>query len=226
MSFLEKINWQKVDNLLPVIVQEVDTNEVLMQAYMNKEALNLSLESGFAHYYSRTKKRIWKKGESSGHTQEIREFLLDCDFDTLLIKVKQNGVACHTGRKTCFFNNILSNDISLKPKVSMFEINDIINTLHEIIQLRKVDDPQVSYIAKLFSKGENTILKKVCEESAEFCFATKDKNEKEIIYEAADLIFHLLVALGYSNIHFDEVKQELKRRFGKSGIEEKNERKN
>lgn len=217
-----KINWQKVNGLLPVITQDFKTNEVLMLAYMNEEALNLSLETNFAHYFSRTKERIWKKGESSGHTQAIKEFLLDCDNDTLLLKVEQKGVACHTGRPTCFFQNLKSGQITQEIKEQIQY--DIIDTLSHIIEERKLEKSQNSYVASLFNKGENTILKKVAEEAAEFCFASKDKDKNEIIYEAADLMFHLLVALSLNDVNFELVKNELKRRFGRSGIDEKNSR--
>lgn len=217
-----KINWQKVNGLLPVITQDIKTNEVLMLGYMNEDALNLSLETNYAHYFSRTKERIWKKGESSGHTQAIKEFLLDCDNDTLLLKVEQKGVACHTGRPTCFFQNLKSGQITQEIKEQIQY--DIIDTLSHIIEERKLEKSQNSYVASLFNKGENTILKKVVEEAAEFCFASKDKDKNEIVYEAADLMFHLLVALSLNDVNFELVKNELKRRFGRSGIDEKNSR--
>src|SRR5574344_1194551 len=111
MQDLNKIDWQKTDGLIPAIAQDSLTNEVLMLGYMNKEALELTLKTGFAHYFSRSKQRIWKKGESSNHTQKINDILLDCDNDTILLKVTQEGVACHTGRKTCFFTNLSNNEI-------------------------------------------------------------------------------------------------------------------
>ena len=223
-QLIKRIDWQK-QPLLPVIVQDVSTNEVLMMAYMNPEALRLSLQTKIAHYFSRSKQRIWKKGESSGHTQEIEEFLLDCDNDTLLLKVKQNGVACHTGRKSCFFTRLDTNEEVYEPKIDTTATYGVIDTLYHTIQERKSADPSSSWTAKLFSKGENTILKKVIEEAGEFTFAYKDDDEKEIIYEAADLTYHMLVALANKNITVDRIKQELARRFGISGIEEKNNRK-
>ncbi len=224
-KILSKINWQKVDNLLPVVVQDAGTNQVLMMAYMNKEALELSLKTREAHYFSRTKQRIWKKGETSGHTQEIKEFLLDCDNDTLLIKVKQNGVACHTGRESCFFTRLETGEDILDVKVDTTKTYSVIDTLYHTIQERKTADPDKSWTAKLFSKGENTILKKVVEEAGEFCFALKDDDKGEMVYEAADLTYHMLVALAYKDISPDQIKQELAGRFGISGIEEKNSRK-
>ena len=220
---IDKIDWQKI-SLLPVIVQDVDSNEVLMMAYMNKEALSLSLSTKTAHYFSRSKQRIWKKGESSGHTQEIRSFYIDCDNDTLLIKVVQNGVACHTGRRSCFFTELESGEIRSKAEVSSEALYGVIDTLYHTIQERKNADPDSSWTAKLFSKGDNTILKKVVEEAGEFSFAYKDNDEHEMIYEAADLTYHMLVALAAKNISPDRVKQELARRFNMSGIAEKNSR--
>lgn len=223
-EILERIDWQKQE-LLPVIVQESTTNEVLMMAYMDKEALTLSLETKIAHYFSRSKQRIWKKGESSGHTQEIESFFLDCDNDTLLIKVKQNGVACHTGRKSCFFTELESGESVSDVEVDTTAAYGVIDTLYHTIQERKSADPSESWTAKLLSKGENTILKKVVEEAGEYCFAHKDDDESEMVYEAADLTYHMLVALASKNISPDRIKQELARRFGMSGIAEKNARK-
>jgi phosphoribosyl-ATP pyrophosphohydrolase/phosphoribosyl-AMP cyclohydrolase len=220
---INKVDWEKSE-LLPVIVQEVGTNEVLMMAYMNKEALELSLSTKVAHYFSRSKQRLWKKGESSGHTQSIQEFLLDCDNDTLLIKVIQEGVACHTGRKSCFFTNIETGEAVSEVEVDSAAMYGVIDELYHIILDRKNADPETSWTAKLFSKGENTILKKIVEEAGELCFAVKDDNEEEIIYEAADLVYHCMVALGMKNISPDRIKQELARRFDMSGIAEKNSR--
>ncbi len=220
---INKVDWEKSE-LLPVIVQEVGTNEVLMMAYMNKEALELSLNTKIAHYFSRSKQRIWKKGETSGHTQAIQEFLLDCDNDTLLIKVIQEGVACHTGRKSCFFTNIETGESVSDAVIDSTAMYGVIDELYHIILDRKNADPETSWTAKLFAKGENTILKKIVEEAGELCFAVKDDNEEEIIYEAADLVYHCMVALGLKNISPDRIKQELARRFGMSGIAEKNAR--
>ena len=223
-DILERVDWQK-SALLPVIVQDSVSNEVLMMAYMDKEALSLSLSTKIAHYFSRSKQRIWKKGESSGHTQTIHSFHIDCDNDTLLIKVTQKGVACHTGRRSCFFRELESGDIHSEVTVDTAEMYGVIDTLYHTIQERKSADPKTSWTAKLLSKGENTILKKVVEEAGEYCFAHKDGDEKEMIYEAADLTYHMLVALASKNISPERIKQELARRFDMSGIAEKNSRK-
>ncbi len=220
---LEQIDWQKSE-LLPVIVQDSSTLEVLMMAYMNREALELSLATKTAHYFSRSKQRLWKKGESSGHTQHIERFLVDCDNDTLLIHVRQEGVACHTGRKSCFFTDLESNEAITLLQIDTTVTYGIVDELYHTILSRKNSDPSTSWTAKLLSSGENAILKKVVEEAGEFSFAVKDGKEDEIIYECADLVYHVLVALGHKNISPDRIKQELARRSGISGIAEKNAR--
>ncbi len=220
---INRVDWEKCE-LLPVIVQDNANNEVLMMAYMDKQALELSLSTKIAHYFSRSKQRIWKKGESSGHIQKIHSFSLDCDNDTLLIKVTQEGVACHTGRRSCFFTELESGDSITEVEVSSEAIYGVIDTLYHTIQERKNADPSTSWTAKLLSKGENTILKKVVEEAGEFSFAYKDNDEGEMIYEAADLTYHILVALAAKNISPDRIKQELASRFNMSGIAEKNSR--
>lgn len=195
-----------------------------MMAYMNREALQLSLETQIAHYFSRSKQRLWKKGESSGHLQHIERFLLDCDSDTLLIMVRQEGVACHTGRKSCFFTDIESGETVSDPQIDTVATYGIVDELYHTILSRKNSDPTSSWTAKLLHSGDNAILKKVVEEAGEFAFAIKDNDEKEIIYECADLAYHVLVALGSKNISPDRIKQELARRAGVSGIAEKNSR--
>jgi len=222
-DILMRVDWQKSE-LLPVIVQDIDNGEVLMMAYMNKEALELSLKTKIAHYFSRSRQRIWKKGESSGHIQNIHSFYIDCDNDTLLIKVSQQGVACHTGRRSCFFTELQSGKATCEAEILPQNMYGVIDTLYHTIQERKHADPKISWTAKLFSKGDNTILKKVIEEAGEFSFAYKDDDEAEMIYEAADLTYHILVALAVKNISPERIRQELSRRFDMSGIAEKNSR--
>ncbi|WP_149708116.1 bifunctional phosphoribosyl-AMP cyclohydrolase/phosphoribosyl-ATP diphosphatase HisIE [Campylobacter concisus] len=239
-SVAKSIDWQKVGGLLPVVVCDHATNEVLMLAYMNEEALNLTLSSRYAHYFSRTKNRIWKKGEESGNTQEVKAAFLDCDNDTLLLKVVQNGgTACHTGARSCFFNEINLENLEISDEKSEVKKPSygVIDELYHVIEDRKLNaDPQTSYVASLFKKGENQILKKVGEEATELVMAAKElsfakqikqdeqKAKNDLIYEVADLCFHTLVALSAHNIHPDAVKNELARRFGMSGIEEKRSR--
>jgi len=224
MEILNKIDWQKMDGLIPVVTQEATTGDVLMLAYMDKEAVELTLSTDIAHYFSRSKQRIWKKGESSGHIQEVEDILLDCDNDTILLKVKQTGVACHTGRKSCFFTSMKTNEEVTKVEIDTTAAYGVIDTLYHVIQEKKNDDPKSSYTAKLLQGKENSMLKKIVEEAGEFTFAIKDNDEEEIVYEAADIIYHMLVAMASKNVSPDRVKQEIARRFGMSGIEEKNSR--
>ncbi len=223
-KIIQTIDFDKNDGMVPVIVQDSTTNEVLMLAYMNKEAVNLTLETSFAHYFSRSKQRIWRKGESSGHTQEVVDIFMDCDNDTLLLKVIQTGVACHTGRKSCFFTNIKTEQIVSDVEVDTTNAYGVIDTLYHTIQKRKNADPETSWTAKLLKGSQNSMLKKIVEEAGEFTFAVKDDDTEEIIYEGADLMYHCLVALASKNISPDRIKQELTKRFGLSGIEEKNSR--
>jgi len=224
-KILARIDWEKSD-LVPAIAQDYRSGEVLMLAYMNREALQKSLETGKAHYFSRSKQRIWMKGETSGNVQLIKEIFVDCDNDTLLLKIEQvGGVACHTGRPSCFFTKLDTSEVVADADEKALENYSIVDKLYHIVLERKSADPKTSYVASLLHKGENTILKKVVEEAGEFCFAVKDNNRSEIVYEAADLAFHVLVALGSKNIDPDQIKQELRRRFGLSGIEEKKMRK-
>jgi len=226
MDILNKVDWQKVENLLPVIVQEDGTNEVLMMAFMDKEALELTIKTKKAHYFSRTKQRIWQKGESSGNFQVVKDIFIDCDNDTILLKVEQvGGIACHTGRKSCFFTRLESDEVVNDVDESATLNYSILDKLYHELQERKSADPKTSYTASLLQKGENSYLKKIVEEAGEFCFAVKDDDRKEIVYEAADLVYHALIPLVDKNIHPDQIKEELKRRFGISGIEEKNSRK-
>ena len=222
---IDTIDWKKQDGLIPVITQDNTTNEVLMLAYMNKEALDLTISTNQAHYFSRSKQRLWRKGEESGHTQEVKSILLDCDNDTVLLKVNQTGVACHTGRKSCFFTDIKTNKIISDVTINTAESYGVIDNLYHTIQERKNANPEESWTSKLLNGSQNSMLKKIVEEAGEFTFAIKDDDKKEIIYEGADLVYHCLVALASKNISPDQIKQELSRRFGLSGIKEKNNRK-
>jgi len=223
-NIIDTIDFEKNGGIVPVITQDNTTSEVLMLAYMNKEALELTLSTNFAHYFSRSKQRLWKKGESSNHTQEVVSIQLDCDNDTILLKVNQAGVACHTGRKSCFFTDIKTGTTTSEVEVDTMAAYGAIDTLYHTICERKNSDPTKSYTAKLLQGKQNSMLKKIVEEAGEFTFAVKDNDTKEIIYEGADLLYHCLVALASQNISPDRVKQEIARRFGLSGIEEKNSR--
>lgn len=328
-----KVDWQKLGGLLPVIAQDAGDGAVLMLAYMNEEALGLTLRTGYAHYFSRSKRRIWKKGESSGHVQLVREAFLDCDNDALLLKVEQcGGSACHTGSRSCFFkeislqkcgenvdssitcgtenfaehgsaaslvqknfansragqnstacdgsadyapqnsiardgsqnftaaNFIAANSAAERSEQNLDAVSQnstlenfaekspygILDEIYHVCLDRKLNgEPALSYVASLYAKGENAYLKKIAEEACEFALACKDLSRSElyadvaredfgehrageprydVIYEGADLLFHLLLALAAHNIHPDALLDELARRQGQSGIEEKRRR--
>ncbi|RDU67704.1 bifunctional phosphoribosyl-AMP cyclohydrolase/phosphoribosyl-ATP pyrophosphatase [Helicobacter didelphidarum] len=244
METLESIIAWDSHGLIPCITQDYLTNKVLMLAYMNRESLSLSIETHIAHYFSRSKQRIWKKGETSGNIQEIQEISFDCDNDTMLLKVVQKGYACHTGETSCFFKvipiaqHILNNSIQSYRQYNKtnhlqnqnenitqsLKMYGVLDTLYHILLDRKNADSNKSYTASLFAKGENTIAKKIIEEAGEFCFAFKDKNTCEIVYECADVFYHMFVALASMKIHPDRIYQELERRMGTSGVDEKKSR--
>ena len=217
------IDWKK-NPLIPAIAQDYETNEVLMLAYMNQEAYNLTLTTGYAHYFSRSKQRIWKKGESSNHTQEIKDILLDCDADTLVLKIHQNGVACHTGTKSCFFTSVTQDKRVLEKEIDTNAMYSVVDTLyHTILERKSSKDIKKSWTKKLLNDKE-LMLSKIREEADEVCVAIDIESDEQVIYESADLLYHTLVGLGYRDISPDRVKQELARRFGMSGIEEKEKR--
>lgn len=199
------------DGLLPAIVQDAGTGEVLMMAWMNPDALRLTRETGYTHFWSRSRAKMWKKGEESGHTQKALAIYYDCDADTLLIKVAANGPACHTGERTCFFTKMGKDDETAVPPPPGDE--RVMGRIFQVIQQRRSERPEGSYVAKLFDKGDNAILKKIGEESTEFVMACQKKDEKEIVGEAADLWFHSLVALANAGVPPEKVFEELKRRF-------------
>lgn len=328
-----KVDWQKLGGLLPAIVQDAGDGAVLMLAYMNEEALSLTMRTGYAHYFSRSKGRIWKKGESSGHVQLVKSAFLDCDNDALLLKVEQcGGSACHTGARSCFFkeislqkrgeniqsssacgainfaehgsatslvqknsansragqnsvacdglqnlapknytdscgkqNSVMQSPSATNSAAERSEQNlyaaaqnstlensaekgpyGILDEIYHVCLDRKLNgESALSYVASLYAKGENAYLKKIAEEACEFALACKDLSRSElyadvaresfgehrageprydVIYEGADLLFHLLLALAAHNIHPDALLDELARRQGQSGIEEKRRR--
>jgi len=218
-----QINWQK-NPLIPAIAQDYQTNEILMLAYMNEEAYNLTLDTGYAHYFSRSKQRIWKKGESSNHTQEIKDMLLDCDADTIILKIHQNGVACHTGTKSCFFTSVMQNKRVLEQEVDTTAMYGVVDSLYHTVLERKNDSTTTKSWTKKLLNNKELMLSKIREEADEVCVAINEESDEQVIYESADLLYHTLVGLGYRDISPDRVKQELARRFGMSGIQEKENR--
>lgn len=214
-----ELNWDK-HSLIPAIAQDHESNEVLMLAYMNQEAYNLTLSSGFAHYFSRSKQRIWKKGESSNHIQEVKDILIDCDGDTIVLKIHQNGVACHTGAKSCFFTSVNKEKTIYNNEVDTSAIYGVVDTLYHTILQRKNDSSSNSWTKKLLN-DKNLLLSKIREEADELAVAINEEDDKQVIYEASDLLYHALVGLAYRDVSPDRIKQEIARRFGTSGIEEK-----
>jgi len=199
-NILGEIKWD-ADGLITAIAQDYETNEVLMMAYMNEESFRQTLETGFMHYYSRSRKKLWKKGETSGHTQTLKEVKIDCDNDCLLFAVDQKVGACHTGHYSCFYRK-LENDVLEDTKTKVFDDEkvytnkvEILDELYNVIKGRKESPKEGSYTNYLFEKGVDKILKKIGEESAEVIIAAKNSSKNEVRYESADLIYHLMVLL-------------------------------
>ncbi len=222
MNILDEIKFDE-KGLVPVIAQDFRTGEVLMMAYMDREAIEKTLSSGKANYFSRSRNKPWLKGETSGHFQHIKGIYYDCDMDTILLKVEQVGAACHTGERSCFFREIETTFKDIAPSRDVSTAS-IIDRVHGVILERKSNPGERSYVSSLFTKGTDTILKKIGEEAAELLISGKGGNKADIIHEMADLWFHTLVLLGHLDISPEEVYCELKRRFGTSGIEEKERR--
>jgi phosphoribosyl-ATP pyrophosphohydrolase/phosphoribosyl-AMP cyclohydrolase len=252
MQLAAKTQWLddvKFDahGLIPAIAQDRETGRILMVAWMNKEALLLTAERQQGVYFSRSRQKIWHKGESSGHTQDVHEVRLDCDGDVIVLQITQKGgIACHTGRESCFYRvltpegwqivdavkinpeaiygSAAQHDHSLADQTAVNETMDVLAQLGRIVQERKNADPSSSYVASLYHKGLNKILEKVGEEAFETVLAAKDASEtdtQDLIYETADLWFHAIVMLGQFNVPPQAVLDELSRRFDLSGLVEK-----
>jgi phosphoribosyl-ATP pyrophosphohydrolase/phosphoribosyl-AMP cyclohydrolase len=224
----DKIKWDE-NGLVPAIVQDALSKEVLMLAYMNRESLQMTLESGDTWFWSRSRRELWHKGATSGHVQKVQALYYDCDADTLLVTVHQTGPACHTGRYSCFFNEAAAGqedegglreaegspnglpDLHSLHKESGNRFA-ILSALESIIAERDAERPEGAYTTYLFEKGIDKILKKVGEETAEVIIAAKNRNNEELRYEVSDLIFHLMVLLRDAKLPLDEVMCELDRR--------------
>lgn len=197
-----KIDYSKyTDGLVPAIVQDFDTDKVLMMGFMNEAALLKTEELGRVTFYSRSKQRLWTKGEESGNFLELKSIAIDCDNDTLLIKAHPKGPVCHTGADTCWMEKNHN--------------SNFLNYLEDIIALRKKASVDESYVAKLFAKGMNKIAQKVGEEAVELVIEAKDNNESLFLNEAADLMFHYLILLNAKGYKLDNVVEILKQRHSK-----------
>ncbi len=188
--------------LITVVVQDWLTNEVLMVAWANQEAVDLMYSTGYTHFWSRSRQKMWKKGEESGHVQKIKSIQTDCDADTLLVRVEQTGVACHTGAPSCF-NQVLYGET----EQTMSIIPDLMRTIKD----RHENPSDESYTCKLFN-DETKMCKKIVEEAAEFVLAIKDKDEDEMAWELADLIYHTLVAVEKTGLSMEKVYEKLSER--------------
>jgi phosphoribosyl-ATP pyrophosphohydrolase/phosphoribosyl-AMP cyclohydrolase len=200
--------------LIPAIVQDVATGRVLSLAYMNRESLELSLRERQTYFWSRSRGRLWHKGETSGNTQRIERLEADCDGDALLVSVKPDGPACHTGQVSCFFEELF-NSVSPPTDADPSGKRQFLRTVDQLLQIiksRKAEMPEGSYTTYLFSKGLDKILKKIGEESAETIIAAKNRSKSELMMESADLLYHLLVLFVNEGLEIEEVLGELEKR--------------
>lgn len=196
-----RIDWNKVDGLIPAIVQDFSSSQVLMMGYMNQDALNKTFSTGQVTFYSRTKQRLWTKGETSGNVLQLKNAALDCDNDTLLVKVNPIGPTCHTGTTTCW-------DGDRQEESQMVWLHQ----LEQLLAARKSADPESSYTASLYHRGTKRISQKVGEEGVEVALAATSGDKAELICESADLIYHLLVLLQDQGLSFSDVIDKLKER--------------
>jgi phosphoribosyl-AMP cyclohydrolase / phosphoribosyl-ATP pyrophosphohydrolase len=194
--------------LIPAVVQEAETGEVLMVAWMDREAVAATLATGLTHFWSRSRQAPWRKGETSGHSQHVRGVYADCDADTLLVQVHQEGVACHTGNRTCFFTSLQGPG----PAATMLD------RIEQIVAARKTAAPAGSYVASLLAKGEAAVCRKIGEEAVEVVTAALGgEGDRRVIEEVADLWFHTMVLLGERSIPLRDVLEELARRHPTGG---------
>lgn len=209
-NFAPDLKWSDLklnsDGMVPVIVQDYRTDEVLMLAYMNEEAFNTTINIGKMTYYSRSRKELWTKGLTSGHIQFVKSLTADCDFDTILAKVSQVGAACHTGNRSCFFHNIVKKEYIEKNPLKIFE------EVYATIADRKETPRDGSYTNHLFEQGIDNILKKLGEECTEIVIAAKNPGENEIKYEISDYMYHLMVLMVEKGVTWEDITNELAQR--------------
>ena len=210
-NFEPKLNWSQLktngDGLIPVIVQDYQTNEVLMLAYMNEEAFNTTMRMGKMTYYSRSRQELWIKGETSGHIQYVKSLTADCDYDTILAKVSQvGGISCHTGAPSCFFNEIVKKEYIERNPLKVFE------SVYDVIADRRDHPKEGSYTNYLFNKGIDKILKKVGEEATEIVIAAKNPDNEEVKYEISDFLYHMMVLMVEKGLTWEDITRELAQR--------------
>lgn len=209
-NFAPNLRWSDLklnsDGMVPVIVQDYRTDEVLMLAYMNEEAFDTTINIGKMTYYSRSRQELWTKGLTSGHIQYVKSLTADCDYDTILAKVSQVGAACHTGNRTCFFNEIVEKEYVEKNPLKVLE------SVYDGIKERKANPKDGSYTNDLFDKGIDNILKKIGEECTEIILAAKNPDAEHIKYEISDFLYHCMVLMVEKGITWDEIAKELSQR--------------
>jgi phosphoribosyl-ATP pyrophosphohydrolase/phosphoribosyl-AMP cyclohydrolase len=206
----DDLKWD-ADGLLPVVIADARSNAVLTLAYANREALERTIAERSTYLYSRSRQELWHKGETSGNTQEVVSVAYDCDGDALLYRVIPSGPACHTGAESCFNNVIVSRSNDPDP-VEGRTFTKAIAHLEQTLENRKSADPESSYVAKLYAGGVDKIGKKIGEEATEVVIGAKNASHDELVWESADLIFHLLVLLKHTGVSLDDVGAELLRR--------------
>lgn len=206
-SLSERINWEKVDGLVPAIVQDFQSSQVLMMGYMNQDALAKTGETGQVTFFSRTKERLWTKGETSGNVLQLVNISLDCDNDTLLVRVNPIGPTCHTGTTTCW-------DGDAQEESQMVWLHQ----LEQLLAARKSADPDSSYTASLYARGTKRISQKVGEEGVEVALAATSGDKAELVCESADLIYHLLVLLQDQGLSMNDVVNKLKERQDRKSV--------
>lgn len=203
--------------LIPAVVQDWLDGTVLMVGYMNQDALTQTLATRTVHFWSRSRQKLWEKGETSGNKLQVKSLFVDCDRDTILVKAQPVGPTCHTGARACFFTP-LEESGAMGTGASDEAAGGILEAVLRTIQTRRANPQPGSYTTKLFEGGHDKILKKVAEEAGEVLLASKGGKKEEIVYEIADLFFHTLMVLGYHDIPLSVIYQELATRFGKSGL--------
>ena len=208
----EELAWDG-NGLIAGIVQHAATGEVRMLGYLNRESLDLTIRTGFVHFFSRSRQRLWKKGESSGNVLEVVDITPDCDGDVLLIRALPHGPTCHTGEETCFFSEPLHCNLQVEPPASSRVVEEVV----EVVKSRRREMPEGSYTTYLFREGVDKIGKKIGEESAEVIIAAKNGDPAPLARESADLIYHLLVLLAACDVPLDDVWAVLSERRGSSG---------